>query len=124
MSAAAHRPPGSDPDDLYAGPRTAQARVRTDRASRYLAQLCRHLSELQSHTSPAGHERAGPGRPQIRHVEWSDTRGTVDLAAGRLTLLADPDTLHLTIEAPDEQRLASCARPSPTASRPSVGATA
>lgn len=90
---------------------TAHATVPTDRASRYLAQLCRHLGELQhqtdSPTSPdtdpePAHRRR---RPQIRHLEWSDTHGTVDLGVGRLALQATPDALDVALEAADERTL-------------------
>ncbi len=88
---------------------TAHARIPTDRASRYLAQLCRHLSELQHHGgSPTGHDtepHRGRQRPQVQHVEWSDTHGTIDLGTARLTLDATPDTLDLTLDAPDDQTL-------------------
>jgi hypothetical protein len=108
---------------------TAEARIRTDRASRYLAQLCRHLSHLRhlshrpagpdrtdpdhagsdhadhagpDHTSPAGAVRQPP---RIRSVDWSDSDGTIDFGVGQLTLHATPDTLVLHVEAANEQAL-------------------
>jgi hypothetical protein len=95
---------------------TAEDRIRTERASRYLAQLCRHLSHLRhlphqpagpdhtgsDHTSPDGAVRHPP---QIRSVDWSDTHGTIDFGVGQLTLHATPDTLVLHVEVADEQAL-------------------
>jgi len=72
----------------------AQARVATERSSRYLVQLCRHLNLVaQKH-------------PQMQaHVEWSDDRGTISFSWGRCTLRADPGVLTLRAEAPDEESL-------------------
>jgi hypothetical protein len=72
----------------------ADARVATDRAGRYLVQLCRHV------------ELAARGRPQMRaHVEWSDDAGVISLGPGRCTLRADSGVLALRAEAPDEETL-------------------
>jgi len=72
----------------------AQARVATERSSRYLVQLCRHLNLVaQKH-------------PQMQaHVEWSDDRGVISFGWGRCTLRADPGVLTLCAEAPDEEGL-------------------
>jgi hypothetical protein len=52
----------------------AQSRVSTDRASRYLGQLCEHLN-LVGHKSRR-HGGAGSGRgPDVQRVEWTDGRG-------------------------------------------------
>ncbi|MGW1810162.1 DUF2218 domain-containing protein [Streptomyces sp. NPDC002078] len=84
---------------------TAEARIATDRASRYLVQLCRHTAMMgrMRHQSPAGH---GGGRmPDVRHVEWSDIHGTVRFGEGAWHLDAGPDALTLRVEAADEQAL-------------------
>lgn len=63
---------------------------------------------------PAGGHRGdgqGPqaadhgGGAQLRHVEWSDSRGTVSLNWGQCTLNAGPDALMLRAEAADEDNL-------------------
>ena len=72
----------------------AQARVATDRSSRYLVQLCRHVS-LVARTHPE----------MQANVEWSDDRGLISFGAGRCTLRADPGVLTLRAEAPDEESL-------------------
>lgn len=72
----------------------AEARVETNRAARYLVQLCRHLDEVaQVH-------------PEMRvHAEWSDDRGVISFGRGRCTLRAEGGVLTLRAEAPDEEDL-------------------
>jgi hypothetical protein len=72
----------------------AEARVATERSSRYLVQLCRHI------------DKVGRAHPQMQaHVDWSDDHGVISFDRGRCTLRADPGVLTLRAEAPDEQRL-------------------
>jgi hypothetical protein len=72
----------------------AEARVETPRASRYLVQLCRHVS------------KAAQGHSQMQaRVEWSDHRGVISFGPARCTLRADPGVLTLRAEAPDEETL-------------------
>ncbi len=72
----------------------AEATVATDRPSRYLVQLCRHI------------KLAAQTHPQMQaHVEWSDDRGLISFGLGRCTLRADPGVLTLRAEAPDEESL-------------------
>ncbi|MFF4550750.1 DUF2218 domain-containing protein [Streptomyces sp. NPDC001435] len=84
---------------------TAEARIATDRASRYLVQLCRHTSMMRRmrHQAPAAH--GGRQMPDVQHVEWSDTHGTVRFAEGQWALDATPDALTLHVEADDEDAL-------------------
>ena len=78
----------------------AEARVETERAGRYLVQLCRHI------------DKAGWAHPQLRaQVEWSDDRGVISLDRGRCTLRALPGVLTLRAEAPDEDTLHRVERP-------------
>jgi hypothetical protein len=83
---------------------TAEARIATDRASRYLAQLCRHTDMMgrMRHRPATAHARL---MPEVRHAEWSETQGTVRFAGGRWTLDASPDALRLRVEADDEETL-------------------
>ncbi|WP_351237704.1 DUF2218 domain-containing protein, partial [Streptomyces sp. NPDC002133] len=84
----------------------AEAHVRTDRPSRYLAQLCKRpgqMGEHIRHRSRRHHDGKTP--PQIQHVEWSDTHGTIDVGSGRCTLQAGPDSLTLRVEATDQDSL-------------------
>jgi hypothetical protein len=73
---------------------TAEARVETERAGRYLVQLCRHI-RLAAQTHPQMQAR----------VEWTDDRGVISVGGGRCTLRADPGVLTLRAEAPDEESL-------------------
>ncbi|MFB7330826.1 DUF2218 domain-containing protein [Streptomyces adustus] len=85
---------------------TAETRLATDRASRYLVQLCRHLRQMTrtNHRPPGGHGEGGT-QPEVRHVEFTDTHGTVRFADGLWTLDATADALTLRVEADDEQAL-------------------
>lgn len=88
---------------------SAEARVPTDRASRYLAQLCRHLGEMgRMHGALLAH--AGARMPEVRQVEWSDDAGVVLFARGTCTLHATPDALLLRLDADDEDALADLQR--------------
>jgi hypothetical protein len=71
----------------------AEARVETERPSRYLAQVCRHVSEL----AQANRIKA--------QVEWSDRQGVIDFGRGRCSLQADPGVLTVRAEAPEEEGL-------------------
>ncbi|AZQ39087.1 DUF2218 domain-containing protein [Streptomyces cyaneochromogenes] len=95
-----------------------EARVETDRPSRYLVQLCKHLSNKGRHLGhrPRSHHGGAsaaptdghrpPGlRPDQIHVEWSDTQGVLTLPWGRCTLHAERDALVLRAEGDDEQGL-------------------
>jgi hypothetical protein len=72
----------------------AEARVETERSSRYLVQLCQHVSKVAQ-----GHS------PMRARVEWSDDRGVIDFGAGRCTLRAEPSGLTLRVEASDAESL-------------------
>ena len=72
----------------------AEARVETERSSRYLVQLCRHVSKV------------GRGHSQMQaRVEWSDNHGMIRFDWGRCTLRALPGVLMLRAEASDEGAL-------------------
>ncbi len=77
---------------------TAEARVETANASRYLVQLCRHASKI------GGHLR-GHARPDVLGVEFSNTHGTLELSWGRCVLDADPEALTVRVEAATEEHL-------------------
>ena len=82
-----------------------EAHVETERASRYLAQLCRHFSNLRRHDSRRGGDHAY-ARPDVQaQVEWSETHGIVSFGWGRCTMQADPEALKLRAEAPDDESL-------------------
>ena len=62
----------------------AEAKVETERSSRYLVQLCRHVDAVAR------------AQPQMQaHVEWSDDRGVISFDWGRCMLRAVPGVLTL-----------------------------
>jgi hypothetical protein len=72
----------------------AEVKVETERSSRYLVQLCRHVDAVAR------------AQPQMQaHVEWSDDRGVISFDWGRCTLRAVPGVLTLHVEAADEESL-------------------
>ncbi|MGW4566311.1 DUF2218 domain-containing protein [Streptomyces sp. NPDC004561] len=85
---------------------TAEAHLATDRASRYLVQLCRHLRQMDRirHRPPGGHG-VGRMKPEVQQVDYTDTHGTVRFADGQWTLDATADTLTLRVTADDEEAL-------------------
>ncbi|WP_366515273.1 DUF2218 domain-containing protein [Mycolicibacterium frederiksbergense] len=83
---------------------TVEARVATDRASRYLTQLCRHANQMRV-MSVHPSERGGPMPPRIERVDYTDTVGSVYFAEGTLTLQAGADVLVLRLEAADHECL-------------------
>lgn len=84
----------------------AEAIVSTDRASRYLVQLCRHADHMSRmrHESPTRDDGASM-RPEVEHVDYSDTSGIVRFAEGQWSLQATADTLTLRVEAADDGTL-------------------
>jgi len=88
----------------------AEAHVRTEHPDRYLVQLCRHAQQVHRlrHRPPhrPSHERVdAQPPPKVEHVEWSQTRGTVDFGWGRCTMQVSGSLLTLRAEATDEERL-------------------
>lgn len=72
----------------------AKASVATQRSSRYLVQLCRHLDHVARM------------HPQLQaNVEWSEDRGVITFGFGRCVLHANRDALTLRAEAPDTETL-------------------
>ena len=88
---------------------TAEARVATERASRYLVQLCKHAAAMgaaHGHGARAHlHGRLVRREVQVQS-DWFETHGTVTFDPwGRCTVTADTNTLVVRIEAADEQSL-------------------
>ena len=65
----------------------SHASLKTDKAARYLAQLCKHWG----HRFPA---------------RFDDAMGVVELPAGPLTLTADGGELRLTLKVADPEQVA------------------
>jgi hypothetical protein len=79
---------------------SAEARVRTDRASRYLNQLCGHTARIAGLSH--GHHAEGV---TPRRAESSGGNGVIEFDRGRCTLRATGEELVLLAEADDEQHL-------------------
>lgn len=83
-----------------------ETRVATQRASRYLVQLCEHLDQLTGRSrSHAFARRHGGGAPAILNVEWSAERGVVRFERATFILASAPDALMLRVEAEDVESL-------------------
>ncbi|MGW3962940.1 DUF2218 domain-containing protein [Amycolatopsis sp. NPDC005003] len=85
---------------------TAEARIDTARASRYLVQLCRHAGEMGRGAGHRLRAHAGHRPPELQSVDWSETEGTIATADARCTVQATESALTLRAEAADEQQLA------------------
>ncbi len=87
---------------------TAEARIPTDRANRYLTQLCRHASKMGQHQSgghPPRSHHAGDTPPPVPYVDWSDTIGVIRFGEGQCILRASDNALLLRVEAITENAL-------------------
>lgn len=88
---------------------TAEARIETERATRYLTQLCKHatsMSGAQGH-KPRIHLRGGLERREVHvQADWTNTLGTLTFTPwGQCILVADATTLNVHVEAKDEDSL-------------------
>src|SRR5205823_3342596 len=77
---------------------TAEAHVATERPSRYLAQVCEHLSQIRTHHDNQMQAHDG-APPRVQHVEWTNTDGVIRFDRGRCTLQVIPSGLSLRVEA-------------------------
>jgi hypothetical protein len=88
---------------------TAEADIRTEHAARYLTRLCGHAGKMGTAGRRPGHRRPshahGDVTPEVRHVECSETEGTVSLNWGQWTMRAFPGLLAVRAEAADEESL-------------------
>lgn len=92
---------------------SVEARLATDRPSRYLQQFCSHAAAMGDaprrahHNQPHVQDRSLPGA----QAEWSETQGVVTFAtSGRCTLTAGADVLIVRIDAVDADDLRSIQR--------------
>lgn len=90
----------------------AEARIGTERASRYLAQLCQHVTSINA-SGPAifGHRRRHGPEGAAQHAgtppraEWTETHGTISFPGATITLRATADALILRASAESQQDL-------------------
>jgi hypothetical protein len=80
----------------------AEAEVSTQRASRYLVQLCEHLAQIGGHGNRGAHDGAPP---VVERVQWTEDHGVIAFPFGRCTLTARQDGLTLIVEAADDASL-------------------
>lgn len=83
---------------------SAEARIPTDRAERYLEQLCSHLGAMghMRHVPAGGHGRAG--MPRVENIEQNGSRAAIRFADGSWNLQAHEDAL-LRVEAEEAAAL-------------------
>jgi hypothetical protein len=90
----------------------AQARIRTERASRYLAQFRQHVTSISAHGTAIARRRRRQAHGGAAHptgtpprAEWTDTHGTISFPGGTITLQATPDALIVRANASSEADL-------------------
>jgi hypothetical protein len=83
---------------------SAEARIRTERASRYLAQLCAHTARV-SDPSHRHRHAARTGTAMPRRAERSGSGGIIEFDGGRCTLSATGEELVLRVDADDHRHL-------------------
>lgn len=83
----------------------AEARIETERPSRYLVQLCKHAAAMGA--GGGGHPPRLHARPDVRvSAEWSESRGTITFDPwGRCTAEANLNVLTLRVEAADDENV-------------------
>lgn len=85
---------------------SAEGRVDTDRAHRYLDQLREHLGHLQQGAVSGHHAGRQVGRaPDVVHVEGTGDRAVIVFDWGTCTLSASNDGLTIHAEAGDATAL-------------------
>ena len=86
-----------------------EARIDTDRPSRYLVQFCKHAAAMAGggHTARLHLRGGGAGHGVQVAAQWSDTHGTVTFTPwGVCTLTADAGLLTVRIDAASDDGLA------------------
>ena len=88
---------------------SAEARIPTDRAARYLEQLCSHLGSmahmrhLPSSLAASFHDNGG--MPRVESVEQDAGHALIRFADGSWDLTAHNDALVLRVEAAEDAAL-------------------
>ena len=83
---------------------TAQIRIPTTRASRYLTQLWQHLNQISGRPRHRGPSHTGRP-PQLRRVEYDDSHGVIEFASGTCILRAASNELTIDLAAADANDL-------------------
>jgi hypothetical protein len=83
---------------------TAQTRIPTERAGRYLTQLCQHLNQISRRPPHRGQSQGG--RPmQLRRVNYSESHGIIEFTSGTCILRATSTELAIDLAADDTNDL-------------------
>lgn len=82
---------------------TAETRVTTDRASRYLVQIRDHLGDLRRHGGHAHDATARP--PEVQVVDGTDVHAVIVFGFGECTLDASDQALTVRVTATDDVTL-------------------
>jgi hypothetical protein len=82
---------------------TAESRVTTDRASRYLVQIRDHLREFRHRGEHAHDATARP--PEVKAVDGTDVHAVIVLPFGECTLHASEEALTIHLTATDDDAL-------------------
>lgn len=87
---------------------TAEARIETTRAQRYLAQLSDHLRHMGTGgiTARHGQHAGGHNQPTVQHAEHADRYGEFVFDWGTCKIQALDDALIIRAEAADAENLA------------------
>ncbi len=84
---------------------TRHAHIATDRAERYLHQLCGHLGAMRQSRHRPGGGHGAAGIPRVEQVEQRPGGAVVRFAEGTWSLEATVDALVLRVEAEDGRAL-------------------
>jgi hypothetical protein len=91
---------------------TAEARIGTARAGRYLAQLCQHATSTSAGRPAAvrrrrRHAPGGASHPagMPPRADWTETHGTISFPGGTITLQATADALIVRADTGTEPEL-------------------
>jgi hypothetical protein len=84
---------------------SAEARIPTDRAARYLEQLCSHLGAMghMRHLPAGGH--GGAGMPRVENIKENGNRAVIRFNDGSWALEAQEDALVLRVDAEEAAAL-------------------
>ena len=83
---------------------STQTHVVTERASRYLVQLCEHLEQI-GHKSRRDAGTSDSHGPDVQRVEWTGTHGVIEFPFGTCHLTATDDGLTIRLTADDTAAL-------------------
>jgi hypothetical protein len=84
---------------------TAESRVTTDRASRYLVQIRDHLDELRHRAEHAHADDETTRPPKVQAIDGTDLHAVIVFPFGECTLDASDEALTIRLTATDDGTL-------------------